>query len=98
MSKVTMMLTDRPVSRALRPPPNTPIKPPPTRAPLGPLFRFVRQGPRSGFWRPWWLLGLVEVSTYPYPRFRDSGGLYVPGVRASCGMPARPALMIAVPS
>lgn len=92
MSKVEMMLADRPVPRALRPPKPEPIKPPPP----GPLFRWVRRGPRERMWRPWWLLGLVEVVSHVGPRFEAGDALYVPGVRASCGLPGRAALMLVV--
>jgi hypothetical protein len=70
---------------ALRPPPNDPRRPPPR----GPLLRWVRQGPLSGLWRPWWLLGLVEVVTYPHPRFRAHSVRLVPGCRAWEDYPAR---------
>lgn len=89
MNKAQAMLADQ--RRGLRPPSNEPRKPPPP--PPGPLFRWVRQGTRPGTWRPWWLLGLVEVVTYPLPRF-SAPALYVPGLRASCGLPARPALLV----
>lgn len=91
MTKAQVMQLEQ--RRGLRPPPNTPRpKPPPPRG--GPLLRWVRQGPRGTEWRPWWLLGLVEVVTYPWPRFRAGAALYVPGCRASCGLPARPAMLV----
>ena len=62
------------------------------------MIRWTRQGNvrdrRS--WRPWWLLGLVEVVTYPRPRWYGGRVLFVPGIAASCGLPARPALLVRV--
>jgi hypothetical protein len=48
------------------------------------VLRIVRQGnvaePRS--WRPWWLLGLLEVRTFPRPRWRSRRRLELPALRA----------------
>lgn len=85
MSKARAMQVDQ--ARALRPP--KPPEPPPPPPPAGPLLRWVRQGARARVWRPWWLLGLLEVVTYPGPRFRAALVRYEPGIRASCGLPAR---------
>lgn len=92
MSKAQAMQVDQ--ARALRPP--KPPEPPPPPPPAGPLLRWVRQGSRTRVWRPWWLLGLLEVVTYPYPRFRAGAGLYIPGIGASCGLPARAGIMLQV--
>ena len=89
MSKAQAMQVEQ--QRALRPPKPDPVKPPPP--PAGPLLRWVRQGSRQGIWRPWWLLGLVEVVTYPHPRFREGRGDYIRGIRASCGLPARAGIL-----
>lgn len=66
--------------------------------PLGALVRWARHrnvaGPRT--WRPWWLLGFVEVVTFPLPRFAAGEVLFVPGIAASCGLPARPAMLVAL--
>jgi len=62
------------------------------------LWVWMRQGnvrqPRS--WRPWWLLGLVEVVTYPRPHWRSRRAKYIPGCRGIDGFPARPAWMAVV--
>lgn len=86
MSKAQAMQADRLVRRQ-RPP--EPLPGPAPRA----LLRWVRHGSRWRLWRPWWLLGLLEVVTYPYPRFRTGRADYIPGIRASCGLPARPGIM-----
>jgi hypothetical protein len=78
MSKVAAMLA----ASQLRPP-RVPPPPPPA-----PLFRWVRSGARRATWRPWWLAGLVEVVTYPEPRFRTRTMVLLPGVRAFESMPA----------
>ena len=62
------------------------------------LWRFVRtRAVRSvERRRPWWLLGLVEIVTYPMPRWRSCEVLFVPGMRALAGFPSRPAMFIPV--
>lgn len=76
----------------LRPP--QPVPPPPP--PPGALWRWVRTRdvPRARTWRPWWLLGLVEVVTYPLPRFARGRALYLPGLRAWEDRPAREGMFV----
>jgi len=59
----------------------------------------VRQGavPSTRVWRPRWLLGLVEVVTHPLPHWRSRRMVFVPGLRAIEGFPARSAFMMALP-
>jgi hypothetical protein len=68
----------------------------------GALFRWVRQREVSAptSWRPWWLLGLVEVVTYPLPRYLDQPmrRLVLPAVRAYEDLPARPERVLLVPA
>lgn len=71
------------MSKFLRPPQQPPPPPPP-----GPLLRWVRQGHRASAWRPWWLAGLLEVVTYPEPRWRTRSMVLLPGVRAFENLPA----------
>lgn len=62
------------------------------------MIRWARQGDvrTRTSWRPWWLLGLVEVVTYPRPRWRGSEVMFIPGIAASCGLPAHPAFLMVV--
>jgi hypothetical protein len=57
----------------------------------GPACVWTRRGRRSSVWRPWWLLGLVEIRTHP----RVERYWCIPGMPASCGFPERPAILIA---
>jgi hypothetical protein len=58
------------------------------------MIRWVRHGSVAGRWRPWWLLGLVEVVTYPQPRYQSYNVTFLPGMRAFEDFEARPARMV----
>lgn len=80
-------------ARDLRPPKPTPPPPPPP----GAVLRWVRHGrvAAARVWRPWWLLGLVEIVTYPQPRFAlPHRRLELPAVRAFGDLPAIPARVL----
>lgn len=101
MSKAQAMLEMQAARRWDDPTPNEPepLHPGPVGPPPhGPLFRFVRQRDvrATTVWRPWWLRGLLEVVTHPLPRYLGGRVLFVPGLPASCGLAARPALLVAL--
>lgn len=57
------------------------------------LIRWARLGPKHSVWRPWWLLGLIEVVTHPWPRYRHFQMEYVAGLPEEPGFDAVPARM-----
>lgn len=77
-----------------------PRQPSPNRQRRGPLFRWTRQRgvARTAVWRPWWLLGLVEVVTHPLPRYLDQlvRRIELPALPAFEDLPARPARVLLV--